>query len=258
MKDKLKQLIGLFAFLLLIPEQGWAQVSFNYGPELGISISRFPSSDSYTIESRDDKVSVKLLPLISPVIGFHGQILVKNRLQFTGSLQYQMTGERHHYHRDGNDLLYGGTYTSDEWENQTFQKLCLPLTIGYLFRTTKLQPAIFAGIRPNFLFSARYYKKNEYNDHEDDTKDVTRVNKFNPLDPSEAELPAKRFRNQVLVGASTLLSQNLKLTLTCNVGHSIIYEQYKSNGFENYSGKSILNSDLNISFAYLLHPGLKS
>ena len=161
MKDKPIRLLTLLALLLTFSRTGWTQTSFKYGPELGVSVSQLPKINSYNVESRGDQVSEKTVPLISPLLGFYGQVILKKHLQFTGSLQYQITGKRYHYHRDGNDLLDGGTYTSDEWENQTFQKLCLPLTIGYLFRTAKLQPSIFAGIRPNFIFSGKYYQKSD-------------------------------------------------------------------------------------------------
>jgi len=250
------RLLALLTFLIITPKLAWSQTTFNYGPELGISISKFPSRNEYSIESRGDRITEKTLPLVSPLIGFQGQVIIKNHLQLTGSLQYQKIGERYYYHRDGNNLLYGGTYTSDEWKNQTFQKLCLPLTLGYVFKIGKQQSSIFAGIRPNLLFSGDYYYKTKLDDHSDNSKDFSRVYEFNPLQSDETEIPAKRFRNQVLIGASTGINQSLKMILSFSVGQSINYSQYSPYSSESNSGKSLLNSDIGISLAYLLKSAL--
>jgi len=250
------RLLALITFLITIPKMAWSQTNFNYGPELGISISQFSSKNEYNIESRGDRITEKKMPIVSPVVGFKGQVIIRSHLQLTGSLQYQKIGERYRYHRDGNNLLYGGTYTSDEWKNQTFQKLCLPLTLGYLFKTGKQQSSIFVGIRPNLLFSGNYYYKTKLDDHSDNSKDFSTVYEFNPLQSDETEIPAKRFRNQLLIGASTGINQSLKMILSFSIGQSINYSQYTPYSSESYSGKSLLNSDIGISFAYLLKPAI--
>lgn len=240
---------------------GWAQTIFNYGPEFGVSFSQFPQKETYVVKSRGDQVAETTVPVISPLVGFTGQLNVKKHLQFTFHLQYQKVGKRYHYHRDGYDYLYKNKYTSDQWENQMFQKLCLPITMGYTFNIKGQPLSVFLGARPNLIFQGQYYYKSVA-DYVDDSsapansghQDFTRETEFNPFNPNEAAMPAKRFRNQLLVGASTLIRHNFKLSLTYNLGMSINYAQFKPQGFESFSGKSMLNSDLGISVAYLLKP----
>ncbi|MCK4346278.1 MAG: hypothetical protein KAX05_13425 [Bacteroidales bacterium] len=183
------------------------------------------------------------IPLPGPLFGFYGQLTARKHYQFSIGMQYQMIGKYYHYHRDGNDLLYNANYTSDEWENQTFHKLCVPLTVGFTFRIHKVHPSIFIGYRPNFFLTGRYYYKYNLN-HDDNTKDLITERKLNPFDPDQCKIQAKHFNKQFIFGLSVSSGQHLEFMVSIIPGQIISYAEYKPyyNGFT--------NSDLLLSIKY--------
>ena len=141
---------------LSIPQYVSPQVSFNYGPELGVSLSQLPRVHKKTVLTDDFSESTR--PVISPVIGLSGQLKINKHFQFTVGIQYQMSGKRYHYHRDGRiprtySIPARYTFTLDKWEDQVFHKLSMPLNIGYIFNRSNVQPAIFIGYRPNLFLT---------------------------------------------------------------------------------------------------------
>jgi len=137
-------------------------------------------------------------------------------------------------------------YTSDTWENQTFHKLCLPLTIGYTFKIWKIQPTVFVGLRPNLFLTGKYYYKSVF-DATDNTEDQFRENEYNPVD--QAEIPINRLNNQLLIGFSTLIGEQLKISLTYNKGQEIHYSEYEQYGWEKHYSY-LKNSDYGLSLSY--------
>lgn len=226
---------------------GQAQTNFKYGVELGFAFSQFPKSNSYIIQTRNDKVTGTTIPLLSPLIGLKTELTIKKHIQFGAGFQYQITGERYHYHRDGNDLLYGATYRTDVWENQTFQKLCLPLTAGLTIKIWKIQPTIFIGYRVNYFLSGKYYSKSVF-DHDDSSRDITSEIEFNPLDRNEIEVTVKHLQRQFLYGFSNSIGQHLKISVTVNSGRSILYSQSAISCL----GYSFQNNDYLATVTYLL------
>ncbi len=233
--------ILILTIFLLVCNVGQSQIDINYKLEAGISFSQLPRSYLST-NSRNDKIKEITTPLPGPLLGFHGQLTARKCYQFTIGLQYQMTGKCYHYHRDGNDLLYSANYTSDTWENLSFHKLCIPLTIGYNFKTHKINPTIFIGLRPNFILTGRYYYKYKF-DHDNNTKDLTREQNFDLFDPNQN---AKHFNNQFLLGFSVSTGTHLEFVLNFILGQGI--------SFEKYIGPSpfiiFLNNDFSISIKY--------
>jgi len=210
--------------LTTFSQVGQSQTTFKYGAEAGLAFSQFPTDKSFIIQSRNDKVTETIIPLYSPLIGLTTDLTIKKYLNFTAGLQYQTTGQRYHYHRDGNDLLYGATYRHDIWENQTFHKLCLPLTIGLSLKVWKLQPTIFIGYRQNYFISGKYYSKSIF-DHDDPARDATNENDLNPLDRNEIEWTAKSFQRQFIYGFTTAIGQHLKISVTVARGQRIHYSE---------------------------------
>jgi len=182
---------------------------------------------------------------------------IKKHFLFTAGLQYQLTGQRYHYHRDGRiprdySIPAFFTYTYDKWEQQTFHKLGLPLTIGYTFKIGKAQPSIFIGFRPNLFLTGKYYYKSVF-DATDNSEDETRENEYNPVDPDQAGEPVKRLNNQLLIGLSALIGQHFKINLNYNRGLDIYYSEYEQTGWEpRYT--YFQNSDFGLSVTYLLRP----
>jgi hypothetical protein len=184
-----------------------------------------------------------MLPLPSPLVGFNGQLTAKNHFQFSIGIQYQMTGESYHYHRDGTDINHNAKYISDEWENQTYHKLCIPLTAGFTFRIHSIHPSIFIGYRPNFIFAGKYYEKRYFN-HDDNDRDIIIERRLNPFDPDQCEIQAKHFNKQFIFGLSVSSGQHLEFMVSIILGQIISYAEY------NPYYKGFTNSDLLLSIKY--------
>jgi len=98
----------------------FSQIKFSSGVAVGINSSGLPTTEKYIIASRNDVVKETNRPIISPLLGIWTRVNWGKHIYTNLGLQYLRVGNKYHYHRDGNDLLYGGTYTSDQWRNQIF------------------------------------------------------------------------------------------------------------------------------------------
>ena len=229
MKNKTFTLLIILANLSL---RGFTQIVINYGPELGFSTS---------IKERSDDGwwgSSKSTALFSPVIGLAGQINITNHLQLTSGFQYEMIGSRKH------TLI---SPSNEYREKITFHKLCIPLTMGFRFNKKKLHPSIFIGIKPNFFLYGKYYTESNYSPY------PINIVEYNPLNPNQAEMPAKRFKNQYIFGLAGNIRQNLNITASVNIGKDIEFAQHKpQNPNDSFIGRiSLQNIDCGISLIYL-------
>lgn len=216
--------LSLIVFLTF-SQVGQSQTIFNYGIELGVAFSQFPQNKSYIIQERNDIVSETTNPLYSPLLGLTSNLTIKKHFQLSAGIQYQMIGERYHYHRDGNDLLYNATYKHDQWRNQTFHKLCFPVSAGLTIKVWKLQPSFYIGYRPNYIIAGKYYYKNVF-DHEDLSKSSTTEKKLNIFDTNDFELPPKKFNSQFFYGISIPYG-HYEFTINYYKGVQITYAEYK-------------------------------
>jgi hypothetical protein len=238
--------LTLFSLTITLSQLGQAQVVLNYGAEFGFAFSQLPKNNSYTIESRNDKVTEKTTSLISPLLGLTSELRIKKHLYLSAGIQYQQSGLRYHSHRDGNDMLYGGTYTSDKWENQTFHKIALPLSVGYSFKLWRLNPSLFVGFRPNYFVAGNHNTRNEF-DHDITSKDLITENEFDPFIANENNRSIKRFQEQFSVGINTLVNQHFKFSVSFHTGTQLIYSEYSSSCFV----QGLVNNDYVVSMAYL-------
>ena len=231
-----------------------SQITFSYGPQLGFAFSHFPTVDER--RNMTDFIIIETNPLISPLVGFYGQLTNKKHLQFTTGLQYQMTGTKYHQHVDGRNprdesispLYY---FTLDEWENQTFHKLCLPLTVGYTFTLGKVvRPSVFVGFRPNLFLIGNYTNKLVI-DATDNSKDYENERQYDPVNIKEPLMHLNRLKIQYLLGISALIGQHFRIALTYNFGQDIIYEQYPSSGCINPM-TSMTGEDFGLNVTYFL------
>ena len=110
--------VALISTVLLAGTVAHGQTVFKYGAEAGLAFSQFPTEKSYIISSRNDKVTETTTPLYNPLIGLTTELTWKKYFQFSAGFQYQTTGQRYHYHRDGNDIGLGKTYRHDTWEDR--------------------------------------------------------------------------------------------------------------------------------------------
>lgn len=231
------------------------QLVLKFGPELGISASRFSTEETYF--QGTNEVTDKITPLVSPIVGFQSQLILKDHFQISAGIQYQMTGIRENSYINGrmpgnSSLPTQYFYTYTQREAQTFHKLCLPLTFGYVFTKPRIRPSLFIGFRPNLFLLGKYSFRDEF-DAPDDTLDESLERQYNPLSIEHAAIPLDRVANQFLLGSTMVLSEKVMVNLTYYWGNRMYYS--KSEGY--YGGwsrhfTSFNNSDFGISAVYFL------
>jgi hypothetical protein len=240
--------ISFLLLLVLFSRRGLAQIEFNYGSEIGVSISHFPKRDSYADYNSAyiDKWYKKISPLTSPLIGLSTQIIIIEHLQFTIDLHYQMTGTRNYIHRQR--FTDDFSFDDQDWDIQTFHKLCMPVSAGYLYKIKKIQSSIFIGFAPNFLLSGKDKNKFEsilypYNNFEGNPSHSSFNYNYNPV---EYMAKHNRLTYQLLVGFSSSIGQNLRITICFNKGEEDFFYYYPDENLQ-----SVINNDYEIGFTYL-------
>jgi len=163
-------------------------------------------------------------------------------------LQYHLTGTKSYYLVQ--DLSGAILDYSETQENLKIHKICLPQTLGYVFKLGKLQPSFYLGMTPNFIFSCsidhkqhnHYRISNQYPGVEDDYYETKIL--LNP----------QKLITQFCVGFSTSMGQHFKINLNYNLGHNYYTNRITYNG--NYShytyteNISIPSSDYIVSMQY--------
>lgn len=243
---------SIFVALTSLYQVCQAQATFRYGAELGFALSQIPIRHTYTIPYRNDEVTETYRPLVSPLVGLTTDLTIIKHLYFSLGLQYQMTGQRYHYHRDGNDMLLGNTYRSDNWENQTFHKLCLPIAAGFTSKIWGIRPAFFIGYRYNYFIGGKHYSKVLF-DHDDPSKNYGHERAFSPFDPKRTGWTIDRFLPQLFCGFSASVKDNFKISATLNTGGMIPYDEWEFSCLPH----SFINHDYVVSMAYLFAPAKK-
>jgi len=195
----MKKICLLLTLSLLSIQGSFAQITFNFGPELGLAISQFPSSK--TIVSANDNADEKISPVYGPLAGFHVQMIVKNLFLFTSGIQYQSTGQHYKLHNNGFDTQNQLPFIADIDEKQTFQELCLPLSAGITFKFLKVHLSVYGGWRLDYFLSGKYFKHTTV-DYTKNSIDVDETLEFNPLNEAECILNVKPFNHQLFCGIS--------------------------------------------------------
>lgn len=235
----MKKIFFLLFISLTVMQAANAQWIFNCGPELGLSISQLPEKDNYTSTSGNDHIQSKTNPLYGPLAGIHAQLILKKVFLFTTGIQYVMSGSRHTFHNDGFNPMHNLDFTADIKENQTFQKLCLPLSAGITFPLFHVHLSLFVGYRANYFIDGRYYNKTDVAYPAKTSYNESTVVDINPLKKSETYNGQNMnpLNNQVFFGLS-FSKKRLEFALNACIGlintyaydieHSV---DYKNNDF---------------------------
>lgn len=234
MRVRIFKLLCILSFMISV--QMIAQSTFKFGPELGMSITQFRETKSYIIKERNDAVTEVRESIYSPLLGITSECTFKKYIYVSVGLQYQKSGFRYRYHRDGNLVYSGETYTTDQWMEQKFSKLCLPVAIGLTIKLGKFQPAIFAGWRPNYFVKGSHYEK-QISDYVNPEDDYSNESSFDPFNSQETGAYARRYHGQRFFGISSSIGPGFKLTVTYNKGGSLLYARDAqsdiANGYRN-------------------------
>jgi len=239
----MKRIILLLFTGILVSQLVPAQVIFNFGPELGVGISSFPKSSASTSVglSLNDKTN----PLIGPLGGFYVQMIINKILLFNTGLQYEISGQRYSSNETGTDAS-NVSYTATAQQDQTFRKLCIPLSIGITFPVFKVHLSIFGGWRGNSFLSGKYY----YNSVSTTAGKPANITTFdyNPVSLTSTNNieSFSTFNNQFFFGIS--VSKNrLEFALNCYFGSDI---NYSDNTLVSAAGAEYKNKDYALTVRY--------
>jgi len=246
--------------LTFLPNLGFSQIEFKYGPEIGISLSdlRKYGSNSITYDSVTNSFINKRKSIIGPLIGLNSQLIFFGHLQLSIGMQYQLTGTQYYI----SQIRYKTAieYEHETWDQYKYHKLCIPISVGYTFKIKKIQPSLNIGLRPNFILSGKYRTK---------SKSVSYLSSY-PA-PVESWFASKydileymksfheRSLCQFLMVFSANLGQHIKLTLSATRSKEITYKVISSTHSGSYQYQiSIPNNDFGISLTYLFKKSQKS
>ncbi len=231
-----------------------AQTLFKYGIEVGYSVPKAPEykHESYYQNEGSVKVTITRKNIASPLVGLAADLVIKKNLQLAFGVQYQKIGTSYHDAREGENRYMNFTYTSDLRIDQTFYKLCIPVSIGYRIKIWKFAPSFYVGVRPNYLLKGQYSSKGVY-DYSIDSLDASYSYQFNPLDFTQTDAPARRLQLQTFYGFSTFIGQYIKLGFTANSGGSINYSTSRLSCF----GYGCPNFDYVTSITFFIPPKKK-
>jgi hypothetical protein len=239
-------------FLLLIPSQfGFSQSKTQFELVLGITFSQFKTENP--ISQYGETITTTINPVFSPLIGLVKPWTLTKHIQIATGLQYQMAGKKSYTYTE-----YAATTSySKEWEIIIIHKLCMPVTIGYLF-PGKLKTCFYLGVRPNIILSGNiYYKYHGIVVYPDRNESVDSENKQHFFDKNDQITSPKRIFNQLSFGFSTSLNQHIKLNFNFSTGHNYYENVYLFRG--NYSTytwsekRSIPANDYFIGLEYSLN-----
>jgi hypothetical protein len=246
MKFKLLVLLIIFLTFQFI---GLSQTTSSFGLEAGITFSQF--SDENIVDDSWETRTTEINPIVSTLIGISKSWLNSKHFQFTSGLQYHLAGNKSYTITDPNAT---DSY-SEEWNTLKMSKLCVPLTLGYLFRIGKLQSSINLGVRPNIILSGNmsyiYHSTIAYEDRIEDNVYEYEQNLF---EENDYYIPPKRIFNQFSFGLSTSIGQHFAVNLTYSFGHNYYTSIFVQRG--NYStytwseNTSIPGSDFVICIQY--------
>lgn len=167
-----------FILLITLSLRGFSQINFRVGLDAGISRTY-----------RQNLIIGKLPPFFSPLFGISGLLnFPSHHVRLTMGFQYEKVG----YHE-------GGSYPNEN----VFNKLSIPITTGLMLGTSKINPVVYIGYRPNILLSGTYQEYGVISN------------------PFNFEYPPKRYTNQFIIGFSASLIKNLIFNLSYCAGQSI-------------------------------------
>lgn len=230
---------------------------FNYALEIGIDMVQWTvkqdnpnNTDSYTEYN-------KTYSKPAPIIGIAISTTLHKHLILTGDFQYRKMNFIEHRHSDASDSIL--EITDDAFHKQVFEKLCLPITVGYQFGK-KIHPTIYLGIEPNYIFKgtiSQYenfvidsagkiiYWQNSSNWY---VPGILETLSVNPFDPIQFARPASHWNTQVTGGFAISFLKHFQFNAGLHFGSAINF--YDSSG-ANYIGVGY-NADFSFTIKYYL------
>lgn len=213
----MKLRIPIVLFLILIFSQNvFAQTKFSFGPELGFSFtSQKEEHSTYLLRS------LKVTPLFSPLIGLYGNIKINKSFKMKLAVQYNKIGYN----------LPFDYYLGNQPYKIYFDKLCIPISVDISPGTTKINPSISIGWRPNILLSGNLAVDTWSNDL------------------FAIENPPNRIANQLFLGFSVCYQKKLAVNFSYYMGQTISVYLKDAYFRGNWEGE-LKNSEFALSLTY--------
>lgn len=195
----------LFTCCMSFTFMAMAQWRFNYGPELGAGKGIFGGNMQLT-----------------PIVGLHGKLVYRNHWIAGVGIQYQSLGldqsnqQEHSFFKGDPPVLTHQRI--EESSKLKFHTLALPISVGYQYRIGAFTPAVFAGLRPNFLVAGTYERTVTL--YIDGREESQLNRKLNPMNEAEMSLYHSLIWQHFL-GASLSFKNKLELSFSYNWGGPI-------------------------------------
>ena len=234
---------------IVIPTCGISQNKLIPSMEVGLSFSQFPSKNTVVTWQISDSTVTKTNPLTGPLIGISTKFHLTECFKINFGFIYQLTGTKtYSYSQSTASNIYPVSFFKD-WLDLKIHKVCIPILLGFEFNFKKIRPVIFIGTKPNFIISAKLHEKSFHSQWTEPIKTTT-----NLFSKKADYQPPKRIINQLSFGFMIPIGQNLKVSLSYNLGHNHYTNTYWVRG--NYSQvpydvkTSIRSSDYILSVQY--------
>lgn len=235
-------------FLIGTSVTGSAQTSFNWGPEVGFSFCGFKQTTSAM--RIFDVTTTSYIPGKSILIGFNSQLDIKKHFNINVGLRYLSTSEKHEWIRTGRMFVSEDemtNYVTTNTTEQLYQKISLPLSIGFQFHIGNIATNLFVGYNQNYFLNGSYIETHN-TDCAVDLFDIQYTTGQNPL---TATISVNRFSGQLYTGFSFTYKNSFVLKTEANFGGYLSFAQATPNYFCVLYGGGMKNNDYVVSLSYL-------
>jgi hypothetical protein len=211
------KILLIILFLAILSQIVFAQTNFSFGPELGVSfITQKEENSTFLLKS------LEVSPLYSPLIGINGNIKISKSFKIKLAIQYNKIGY----------ILPFDTFLGNQPYKIYFNKLCIPISIDISPETSKINPSISVGWRPNILLSGNLLVDSWSNDL------------------FSIDNPPNRIANQLFWGFSVCFQKKLAINFSHYIGQTISVYVKDAYFRGNWEGE-LKNSEFAISLTYL-------
>ena len=194
-----------------------AQIKINFGPEAGGFITGLPTSSEFS--NNDYSSTYEFNPALSPVIGlfvkaeFQKHLFVDLGMHYTKAKTEEITfNEDYLEMRDLNFNLLLRT-------NYEFQKLILPIKIGYSINLNKLKISPSFGVRYNYYLTGSYKHEDLYTEIQTNVEHH-HLDEYDPFDDQILK-PAEKMNGGFLYGLEFYYNKKVSLNLNYCSGQNV-------------------------------------
>ncbi|MGZ5282294.1 MAG: outer membrane beta-barrel protein [Bacteroidia bacterium] len=240
----------IFIASFVFCQSSFSQVKLLSGPEFGINMSGLPHRSIYNNKPYWTRVETDL-PVVRPVFGIWGKAVYGKHFYANVGLQYLWVGMKYHSIREGKKILTNEDYTDETREQQIFQKISIPIALGYQFKIKKLKPGIFLGIKKEYYTYGYHQYENVYT-VEGNPDERILFYEYKPFDKTQFSTPAKRWNTGYFAGISFGIKEKINLNLSYTLNQRLNYGN--SFGWE-FNGYSFYNDDIAVTVKYTLESG---